>query len=45
MLNNKADEVIEKFFESVLHRYRNGLEASMRGTDFIFDCIFLLYYK
>ena len=45
MINDKADEVIEERFESLLDKYQIGLETSMRGGDFIFDCVHLLYYK
>ena len=30
---------------SLLSRYQNGQEISMRGSDFIFGCAHLLYYK
>ena len=42
---NKADKVIEEIFKSLLSRYQIGLEKSMKGSDFIFDCVYLLYYK
>ena len=42
-INNKADEVIEKLFESLISRYQNNVETSMRGSDFIFDCVYLLF--
>ena len=45
MINDKADEVIEKLFESLLNRYQTALETSIRGSHFIFDCVHLLYYK
>ena len=45
MINDKADEVREEFFQSFLSRYQIGLETSMKGNDFIFDCVHLLYYK
>ena len=45
MTNGKGDEVIEKLYQSLLSRYENWLETSMRGSDFIFDCVHLLYYK
>ena len=32
----EIDEVIEELFESLLQRYQNGLEESMRGSEFIF---------
>ena len=36
MINDKANEVIEKNFQLLLSRYQIGLETSMRGSDFIF---------
>ena len=36
---DKAGEVIEQLFESVLSRYQIGLETSMKGIEFIFGCI------
>ena len=42
MINGKADEVIEKLFESRLNRYQIGLETSIRDIDFIFDCVFYI---
>ena len=41
---NKADEIIE-LFQSLLSRYQIGLETSMKGSDFVFDCVNSLYYK
>ena len=43
--NHKADEVIEKLFKTFLDRYQNDLETSIRGSNFIFDCVHLLYCK
>ena len=45
MINGKADEVIEEHFLPILSRYQTVLEASMKGSDFVFDCVRLLYYK
>ena len=45
MLFNNADEVTKELFESPLKIYQIGLETSMTGSDFIFDCVHLLYYK
>ena len=42
---DKANEIIEELFESLLNRYQIGLEISMKGSDFIFDCANLLYCK
>ena len=44
MINDKADEVIKELFDSLKNRYQNNLE-SMRGSEFVFNCIQLLYYK
>ena len=45
MIYDNAAEVIEDVFESLLKRYQIGLETSVRGRGFIFDCVHLLYYK
>ena len=45
MINDKADEVTKKLLKLIIKRYQNISEISMRGSDFIFDCIHLLYYK
>ena len=45
MINDKPDEVTEKLFKSLLNRYQVGLETSIRGSDFIFDCTYLLHYQ
>ena len=45
MINDKKGEVIKTLFQSLLNRYQGGLETSVRGSDFIFDCIHLLYHK
>ena len=42
---DKSDEVIEEVFKSILSRYQIGLEKSMIGSDFIFDCVDLLHSK
>ena len=45
MIDDKADKVIEELFQFVLSRYRIGLETSMKGSAFVFDCVYLLCYK
>ena len=45
MAYDDANDVIEKLFESLLSRYQVGLEIQMRGCDFIFDCVNLMYRK
>ena len=43
MIYDKAYEVIEELFESLLNRCQIGLETSIRGSDFLFGCVHLLY--
>ena len=45
MINDKADEVIDELFQTLLSRYQSELKTSIKGSDFIFDCVYLLYYK
>ena len=45
MINGKADEVMEEFFQSPFSRYQVGLETSMKGSKSVFDYFHLLYYK
>ena len=45
MTYENVNEVIKEIFESLLFSYQIGLETSMKGSDFIFDGVSLLYYK
>ena len=42
MINWKEDEVTEELFQSLLSRYQIWLEMSMKGSEIIFDCVYLL---
>ena len=44
MINDEADEAIKEHFDSLKNRYQNNLE-SMKGSEFVFDYVQLLYYK
>ena len=44
MISDEADEVIKTLFDSLKSRYQNNLQ-SMRGSQFVFDYVKLLYYK
>ena len=44
-LHDNANEVVNEFFESLIARYQIGLETSMRGSEFKFDSVQLLYCK
>ena len=43
MINYRAGEVIKELFKSLQNRYQNYLE-SMKGSEFAFDYVHLLYY-
>ena len=40
-----ANEVVNELFESISSKQQDNLETSMRGSDFIFDSVQLMYYK
>ena len=44
MINYEPDEVIKELFDSLKNRHQNNLE-SMKGSEFVFDYVYLLYYK
>ena len=44
MMGIETNEIIEELFKSFLQRYQEGLEESMRGSEFIFDIFDALYY-
>ena len=45
MINDKAVKVIKKLFKSLLNGYQNNLEKLMKGLEFVYDYVHLLYYK
>ena len=45
MIGNETDEIIRELFQSLLQKNQDGLKESMRGSEFVFDSIDLLYYK
>ena len=44
MVGSEIDEIIEELFESLLQRYQEGLEETMKGSEFIFGSVNLLHY-
>ena len=44
MISDEADKVIKEFFDSLKTRYQNNLK-SMKGSEFVFNYVQLLYYK
>ena len=45
LMGYETDEIIEELFKSLLQRYQEGLEESMKGSEFVFDSVGLLEYK
>ena len=44
LMGSETNEIIEELFKSFLQRYQEGLEETMRGSEFIFDSVEALYY-
>ena len=44
MMGSETDEITEELFKSLLQRYQEGLEESMRRSEFIVDIVDALYY-
>ena len=42
---NDANEAVNELFEPLLSKYQDKLETSMKGRDFIFDSVQLMYCK
>ena len=45
MIGSNTDEIIKDLFESFLQKYREGLEESIRGSEFVYDSVDVLYYN
>ena len=44
MMGSEKDEIIEEIFESLLQKYQEMLEESIKGSKFVFDSVNLLHY-
>ena len=44
MMGSETNEITEELFKLLLQRYQEGLEESMKGSEFIFDSVNLLHY-
>ena len=42
---SEVNEVVNKLFKSLRSKFQENLETSMKGSDFIFDSVQLMYYK
>ena len=45
MIGSETDKIIEDLFKSFLQKYQEGLEESMRGSEFVYDSVDVLYYN
>ena len=45
MMGSETDEIFEELFKSFLQKYQEGLEDSMRGSEFVYDSVDALYYN
>ena len=43
-IGDDTNDVIKELFKSFLQRYQEGLQEKMRGSEFEFDGVNLLYY-
>ena len=41
----ETNDIINELFKCLLRRYREGLETKMKGSEFTFESIDLLYYS
>ena len=44
IMSSETDEIIKDLFTSLSQRYQEGLEESMRRSNYIFDSVNALYY-
>ena len=40
-----TNDAVEELFKSALEKYQTGLQESMRGSEFVFDCVNEFHYK
>ena len=45
MVGSETNEIIKYLFESFLQNYQEGLEEPMRGSEFVYDGVDVLYYN
>ena len=44
-MGSETNEITEEFFKTLLQRYQEGLEESVKWNEFVFDSVGLLEYK
>ena len=45
MIGSDTNEIIKDLFESFFEKYQEGLEESMRGSEFVYDSVDVLHYN
>ena len=45
MVGSETNEIIKHLFEPFLQKYQEGVEESMRGSEFVYDSVEVLYYN
>ena len=45
MAYDNPDGIIEELFDLLISKHQISLQTQIRGSDFILDCVGLLYYK
>ena len=45
MIGSETNQIIKSLFESFLQKYQQGLEESMRGSEFVYESVDVLYYN
>ena len=45
MVGSETNEIITDLFVSFLQKYQEGLEESMRGSEFVYDSVDVSYYN
>ena len=45
LMSNETDEIIKRLFNCPLQKYQEGLEESIKRSEFIFVSVNLLHYK
>ena len=45
MIGSETNEIIKNLFESFFQKYQEGIEESMRGSEFVYDSVDVLYYN
>ena len=43
MIGSDTNDVIKELFKSLLQRYQEGLQEKIRGSDFAFEGVYLMY--